>query len=604
MGTNIETTVKHVIEKYQRNKTRLLDIVRDVQSELGCVSDETIIKIAKELNLSKVDVEGVVTFYHFFSKTPVGKYAVYLNNNPTAYLMGRAAVAKAFEEEIGISFGQTTSDGQIGLFDTSCIGMNDQEPAAIINDVIFTNLTPDKVKALVKDMKNGLSAQDMVKESGEGNNQNELIKAMVKNNIQRKGPVYFTDQEAGIGLKKALSMKPEEVIEEIKKSNLRGRGGAGFPTGMKWEFCRQAEGDRKFMICNADEGEPGTFKDRVLLTEKPEMLFEGMAIGGYAVGAENGVLYLRAEYMYMKNYLEDVLKTLRGKNILGKNAGGKDGFNFDITIQMGAGAYVCGEESALIESAEGKRGEPRNRPPFPVQKGFMDLPTSVNNVETYCSATRIIVEGGDWFKKMGTAQSSGTKVLSVSGDCKKPGIYEVEFGTTVQTLLEMVEGRTAKAVQVGGPSGKCIGKKDFGKRICYDELATGGSMMIFGPDRDLLDIVHNFMEFFVEESCGWCVPCRAGNVLLLNKLETIMAGKGTDKDLTELESWCKIVKSMSRCGLGQTSPNPIESTLQNFREIYEAKVQKDSDYVPSFDLAEAVKASCKAAGRIPNLGEH
>ncbi|HPJ37306.1 MAG TPA: NAD(P)H-dependent oxidoreductase subunit E, partial [Spirochaetota bacterium] len=349
MGTNIETTVKHVIEKYQRNKTRLLDIVRDVQSELGCVSDETIIKIAKELNLSKVDVEGVVTFYHFFSKTPVGKYAVYLNNNPTAYLMGRAAVAKAFEEEIGISFGQTTSDGQIGLFDTSCIGMNDQEPAAIINDVIFTNLTPDKVKALVKDMKNGLSAQDMVKESGEGNNQNELIKAMVKNNIQRKGPVYFTDQEAGIGLKKALSMKPEEVIEEIKKSNLRGRGGAGFPTGMKWEFCRQAEGDRKFMICNADEGEPGTFKDRVLLTEKPEMLFEGMAIGGYAVGAENGVLYLRAEYMYMKNYLENVLKTLREKNILGKNAGGKDGFNFDITIQMGAGAYVCGEESALIE---------------------------------------------------------------------------------------------------------------------------------------------------------------------------------------------------------------------------------------------------------------
>ncbi|HQO03065.1 MAG TPA: NAD(P)H-dependent oxidoreductase subunit E [Spirochaetota bacterium] len=604
MGTNMESTVKHVIKGYQHDKTRLLDIIRDVQSRLGHVSDESVIEIASELNVSQVDVEGVVTFYHFFSKTPVGKYAVYLNNNPTAYLMGRAAVAKAFEDEIGVSFGETTSNGQIGLFNTSCIGMNDQEPAAIINNVVFTNLTPEKVKTIVNDMNNNVSVQDMVKELGDGNNQHDLMKAMVKNNIQRKGPVYFTDQEVGIGLKRALSMKPEEVIEEIKKSNLRGRGGAGFPTGMKWEFCRQAEGDKKFMICNADEGEPGTFKDRVLLTEKPEMLFEGMAIGGYAVGAGNGVLYLRAEYMYMKSYLENVLKTLRGKNILGKNAGGKDGFNFDIKIQMGAGAYVCGEESALIESAEGKRGEPRNRPPFPVQNGFMNLPTSVNNVETYCSAPRIIVEGGEWFKKMGTAQSSGTKVLSVSGDCKKPGIYEVEFGTTIQTLLEMVEGRTAKAVQVGGPSGKCIGKKDFGKRICYDELATGGSMMIFGPDRDILDIVHNFMEFFVEESCGWCVPCRAGNVLLLNKLETIIAGNGTEKDLAELESWCKIVKSMSRCGLGQTSPNPIESTLQNFREIYESKVQKDSNYVPAFDLAEAVKASCKAAGRIPNLGAH
>ena len=604
MGTNMESTVKHVIKEYQHDKTRLLDIIRDVQSRLGHVSDESVIEIASELNVSQVDVEGVVTFYHFFSKTPVGKYAVYLNNNPTAYLMGRAAVAKAFEDEIGVSFGETTSNGQIGLFNTSCIGMNDQEPAAIINNVVFTNLTPEKVKTIVNDMNNNVSVQDMVKELGDGNNQHDLMKAMVKNNIQRKGPVYFTDQEVGIGLKRALSMKPEEVIEEIKKSNLRGRGGAGFPTGMKWEFCRQAEGDKKFMICNADEGEPGTFKDRVLLTEKPEMLFEGMAIGGYAVGAGNGVLYLRAEYMYMKSYLENVLKTLRGKNILGKNAGGKDGFNFDIKIQMGAGAYVCGEESALIESAEGKRGEPRNRPPFPVQNGFMNLPTSVNNVETYCSAPRIIVEGGEWFKKMGTAQSSGTKVLSVSGDCKKPGIYEVEFGTTIQTLLEMVEGRTAKAVQVGGPSGKCIGKKDFGKRICYDELATGGSMMIFGPDRDILDIVHNFMEFFVEESCGWCVPCRAGNVLLLNKLETIIAGNGTEKDLAELESWCKIVKSMSRCGLGQTSPNPIESTLQNFREIYESKVQKDSNYVPAFDLAEAVKASCKAAGRIPNLGAH
>jgi [NiFe] hydrogenase diaphorase moiety large subunit len=342
----------------------------------------------------------------------------------------------------------------------------------------------------------------------------------------------------------------------------------------------------------------------VLLTECPELVFEGMAVAGYAVGADKGLIYLRAEYIYLKPYLEGVLANLRKNNILGANAGGKSGFNFDIAIQMGAGAYVCGEESALIDSAEGKRGEPRNRPPFPVQRGFMGLPTSVNNVETFASAARIMTKGAAWFKGMGTEQSAGTKVLSVSGDCKKPGIYEVPFGTTIDQLLEMVDGKDAKAVLVGGPSGTFIGKKDYGRKICFSDLGTGGSMMIFGPDRDLLDIVKNFMEFFVEESCGWCVPCRAGNVILLNKLETIIEGHGTESDIKDLESWCQIVKTMSRCGLGQTSPNPIQSTIKNFREIYDAKVKKDSPFLPSFSLEEAVQASCKYAGRTPKFEEH
>ena len=601
---NLGTVVSQVVEKYNKDKTRLMDIVTDVQNELGYVSDEAVVQLAKALDISKVDVDGVVTFYHFFSKTPVGKYSVYLNNSAVANMKGRAAVAKALEEAAGCSFGRTTEDGLIGLFDTSCIGMNDQEPAAIINGVIFTDLTPDKAKELVADMKAGKDVNEMVKNFGDGNNQSELIKAMVNNNIQRKGPVLFSPFEVGSAIKAAVAKSPEDVIEEVKISNLRGRGGAGFPAGMKWDFTRQAEGTRKYIVCNADEGEPGTFKDRVILTEIPEMLFEGMAVSGYAIGAEEGILYLRAEYQYLRKYLEKVLEDLRAKNVLGKNAGGKDGFNFDIRIQMGAGAYVCGEESALIESAEGKRGEPRNRPPFPAQKGYLGYPTSVNNVETFCCASRIMLEGGEWFKKMGTAQSSGTKLLSVSGDCKKPGIYEVEFGITIQTLLEMVEGRTAKAVQVGGPSGTCVGKADYGKRICYDELGTGGSIIIVGPDRDLFDVVHNFMEFFVEESCGWCVPCRAGNQLLLDKLEKVMAGKAAKQDLNDLEEWSKIIKSMSRCGLGQTSPNPIATTLKNFPEMYEAKIQKDTDYVTEFDLKAAVQESCKAAGRIPNIKEH
>jgi len=601
---NISEVVKQCASKYQKDPTKMLDVIRDVQAELGQVAKEAITEIAREMNVSSIDVEGVVTFYHFFSKEPVGKYAVYLNNSAVSVMMGCYDVAKAFEKEVGCKFGELSSDGKIGLHYTADIGMNDQEPAAIINDVIFTSLTADKVKAIVADMKAGKKIQDTVKDFGDGNNQDALIKSMVKNNIQKKGAVLFAPFEAGSALKKAVSMTPEAVIEEMKVSNLRGRGGAGFPTGMKWDFTRQSPGDKKYIVCNGDEGEPGTFKDRVLFTERAEMLFEGMAIGGYAIGADEGLLYLRGEYMYMKNYLENVLENMRKKNILGKNASGKSGFNFDIKIQMGAGAYVCGEESALIESAEGKRGEPRNRPPFPAQRGFMGKPTSVNNVESFCSASRIILEGGAWFAKMGTAQSKGTKLLSVSGDCKKPGIYEVEFGTTVQTLLEECDGRTAKAVQVGGPSGTCIDKSKFGNRICYDDLATGGSIIVIGPNRDLFEVVHNFMEFFEEESCGWCTPCRVGNQLLLHKLEKVMHGHGTESDLQEMEKWCVTVKSMSRCGLGQTSPNPIQSTLKNFREMYEAKLQKGKDFVTEFDMAAAVKDSCAAAGRKPNLEGH
>jgi len=603
MGT-IGTVVTETVDKYNRDATHMLDIIKDVQDNLGHVSDEAIVEIAKELNVSKVDVEGVVTFYHFFSKEPLGKNSIYLNNSAVANMKGRAAVAKAFEKEAGCKFGKITDDGLIGLYDTSCIGMNDQEPSAIIDGVVFTNLNEAKVKDIVSGLKSGKKAQELVTGFGDGKNQSELVKSMVNNNILKKGEVLFAPFEEGTAIKKAVALSPENVIDEVKTSNVRGRGGAGFPTGMKWGFCREAEGEKHYVLCNADEGEPGTFKDRVILTEIPQMLFEGMAIAGYAVGAEEGILYLRAEYVYLKDYLENVLKELRAKNILGKNIAGKSGFNFDIRIQMGAGAYICGEESALIQSAEGKRGEPRNRPPFPVQRGYLGYPSTVNNVETFCSAARILLKGGAWFSSLGTAQSKGTKLLSVSGDCKNSGIYEVEWGITVKTLLEMAEGRDAKAVVVGGPSGQIISKKDFEKRICYDDLPTGGSMIVIGQDRDILEIVHNFMDFFVEESCGWCVPCRAGNVILKSRLEKIMSGNASNQDLVELEEWCEIVKGGSRCGLGQSSPNPISTTIKNFRELYEAKLKQGADYVSEFNMEQAVQASCDAAGRKPNIGEH
>jgi [NiFe] hydrogenase diaphorase moiety large subunit len=272
---------------------------------------------------------------------------------------------------------------------------------------------------------------------------------------------------------------------------------------------------------------------------------------------------------------------------------------------MGAGAYVCGEESALIESAEGKRGEPRDRPPFPVQKGYLNLPSTVNNVETLAAAARIMVNGANWFKTMGTSVSAGTKVLSVSGDCDRPGIYEVEFGLTINELLEMAGARETFAIQVGGPSGQCLGEPGFSRKICFSDLATGGSIIIFNRSRNLFSVVANFLDFFIEESCGWCLPCRVGNVLLKKKFEKIAKGFGTRQDLEEIEAWGKIIKSMSRCGLGQTSANPVLTTLANFRELYESKTAKEAEFRSEFDLITAVAEACALTGRkFQEEGEH
>ena len=598
MGFHMDTYEK-IIEGHAASPARLLDIIRDVQARFGHVPEEAVAAIAGRLNLSEADVRGAVTFYHFFSLTPRGRYTVYLSTAITSWMQGRAAVARAFEEEAGCRFGEVTADGLIGLYPTSCIGMNDQEPSAIINGVVFTRLTPVRAKHLARAMKTGRPVEDMVAGYGDGANQSELVRAMVANNIRRKGPVIFGPFERGSAVRQAAARKPQEVIDEVKRANLLGRGGAGFPTGLKWEFCRKEKSDRRFVVCNADEGEPGTFKDRVILTELPQLLFEGMVVAGRAVGAGEGVLYLRSEYAYLRDHLEAVLEGMRRDNLLGKDIAGTPGFTFDISITSGAGAYVCGEESALLESAEGRRGEPRNRPPFPVQIGYLDQPTTVNNVETLCTAAKIVVYGAAWFKSMGTPKSSGTKLLSISGDCERPGVYELEFGLTVQEVLDVAGARDAYAVQVGGPSGACISRQDFRRRISFEDLPTGGSIMVFGPWRSIFEIVGNFLDFFIEESCGWCTPCRVGNSLLKGKLEKIMAGRGTAQDLRDLESWGRNIKALSRCGLGQTSPHPVLSTLQNFREVYEAAVRAGEEFVPDFDLAEATLEAARLTKRPP-----
>jgi len=592
MSTGYEEAIREIVEKYGKDSRRLMDIAIEVQERFGYISEKMMKNIGDALGIPLVKVRDTVSFYSFFKREPGGKNVIRICNSVVEKLNGMDKIVEAFEKETGAQINGVSGDGEFELRYTPCIGMSDQPPSALINGIPVTKISPSEVKHIVDNIKKGRYSREKASDAI----------SWVDKNIRQPGPVVFAPMEKGKAIRAALNMSPEDVINEITNARLRGRGGAGFPTGMKWSFCRKAKGEAHYIICNADEGEPGTFKDRTILTEVPDLVFEGMTVAGYAIGATEGYMYLRGEYIYLKDYLEQVLERRRELGLLGKNICGKEGFNFDIRIQVGAGAYVCGEESALIESLEGSRGAPRDRPPYPVTSGYMNQPTAVNNVETLCCAARILEKGAEWFASMGTKDSTGTKLLSVSGDCERPGVYELEYGITIDKLLEVVGANDAQAVQVGGPSGTCVAPKDFGRKICFEELPTGGSVMIFNSKRNLLWIVREFIEFFIEESCGWCAPCRVGTTMLAKKLDKILAGEGSQVDLKELEELANTVKKMSRCGLGQSAPNPILTTLKNFKALYE-ELCKAEDYIPPFDYEKAIAAGIEIAGREPVVEE-
>ena len=389
------------------------------------------------------------------------------------------------------------------------------------------------------------------------------------------------DGYAALG--KALTeMTPQQVIDTIKDSGLRGRGGGGFPTGVKWSLAAANQADQKYVCCNADEGDPGAFMDRSLLEGDPHAIIEAMAIAGYAIGANQGYIYIRAEYPIAVKRLQIAIDQAREYGLLGTDIFGT-GFDFDLDIRLGAGAFVCGEETALMTSIEGKRGEPRPRPPFPAQKGLFGKPTILNNVETYANIPQIILKGSDWFKAMGTEKSKGTKVFALGGKIHNTGLVEVPMGTTLREIVEEIGGgipggKKFKAAQTGGPSGGCIPAEHFDVPIDYDNLIAIGSMMgsggliVMDEDTCMVDIAKFFLEFTVDESCGKCTPCRIGTKRLYEMLDKITRGEGTLEDLDKMEELCYHIKSNSLCGLGQTAPNPVLSTLKYFREEYEAHV--------------------------------
>jgi [NiFe] hydrogenase diaphorase moiety large subunit len=380
------------------------------------------------------------------------------------------------------------------------------------------------------------------------------------------GKLNFSSAPAEAGLERALGGSRADVIDVIGESGLRGRAGAGFPVGVKWNLCAASHGESKLLVCNANEGEPGAFKDRVVLSGFANLVFEGMTIAGFAVGAAQGILYLRAEYSYLRSHLESVLGSRRERGLLGERVFDRDGFDFDIRIQLGSGSYVCGEETALIESLEGQRGEPRNRPPFPVDTGFLERPTVVNNVETLAWAACIVERGAEWFRGFGSEESPGLELLSVSGDCERPGVYEMPMGISVRKLLREVGGEQAKAVLVGGASGRLVTPGEYRRTISYEDLPTGGAVIVIGEGRDLLDVAHSLLEFFVYESCGQCTPCREGNRKLLDGVEMLRRGRCANSYLEDL---CRLGESMqliSKCGLGQSSPRVFLALVEHFSD--------------------------------------
>jgi [NiFe] hydrogenase diaphorase moiety large subunit len=596
------SAIDRIVLEHGSDRSRLIDVLVAVQGALGSLPDSTLVSIATALALPLVEVVEAASFYAFFSREPQGRCQIRFSKTPISLMHGAAAVVAAFEEATGARIGTVSADG-IVLSWTSDIGMADQEPACLVNGLLLTRLVPADAAAVVREIRAMHGSDALPHFPGYTLDQSfPSAKAGCSSNIRLKGDVLFAPYEAERGLRNALAMTPDAVIAEVTKSGLRGRGGAGFPTGLKWHLTRRAPGAAHYTVCNADEGEPGTFKDRVLLSDAPDLVLDGMTIAGYALGATLGLMYLRAEYAFLVPALLANLEARRARGLLGKNVAGQAGFDFDIRLQIGVGAYICGEESALLESLEGKRGSPRDRPPYPTDHGYLGQPTAVNNVETLACVPRILERGAAWFSAFGTAESKGTKLMSVSGDCTNPGIFEVPFGTTLNELLDLAGGADAEAVQVSGAAGTCVAPKDFGRGLSYEDLSTAGSTMVFGPERDVLDIVLKFAEFFADESCGWCTPCRVGTTLLREAIRETIDGRATEHDLVTLESLAQTVVTFSRCGLGQSAPNPILSTLRNFPQIYRTRLAATDDLAIDMASATADAAAIQRATMLEQVG--
>lgn len=489
-------------------------------------------------------------------------------------------------------------ESEIRIVKTGCVGFCEKGPIVKImpDNTFYAEVTPDDVDEIVaKDLitnetvKKLLYKDPITKETIQNSDQINFYKKQRKIALRNCGSINPEDIDDYIyhqgykALEKAVRMTSQEVVDIIKDSGLRGRGGGGFSTGLKWQFALNNKADQKYVVCNADEGDPGAFMDRAILEGDPHSVVEAMAICGYAIGANKGLVYIRAEYPLAVKILQMAIKAAKERGLLGENIF-NSGFNFDIEIKYGAGAFVCGEETALIHSMEGKRGEPTTKPPFPAESGYWGKPTNVNNVETFANIPFIINDEEGVFKNMGTKSSPGTKVFALAGKINNIGLIEIPMGTTLREVIYEIgggikDGKAFKAVQTGGPSGGCLTAKDLDTPIDFDTLKEKGSMMgsggmiVMDEDDCMVSVSKFYLDFTVDESCGKCTPCRIGNLRLLELLEKITSGNGTEEDLDKLQELSHVIKDTSLCGLGQTAPNPVLSTMHNFWDEYVAHVR-------------------------------
>ena len=488
--------------------------------------------------------------------------------------------------------------GEVQVFETGCLGPCAAGPVAVVypDGILYQNLKPSDAERIAEEhLLKGRIVEDLAYEKkpagmeAAGLRDIPFFRKQVKIVLRNCGLIdplrieEYIARDGYLALAKVLSeMKPDQVIDTVKKSGLRGRGGAGFPTGLKWEACRKSKGERKYTVCNADEGDPGAFMDRSVLEGDPHSVIEAMAIAGYAIGSNQGYVYVRAEYPLAVERLGKAVGHARERGLLGRNILGT-GFDFDLEIRMGSGAFVCGEETALMTSIEGNRGEPRPRPPFPAQKGLWGMPSLLNNVETYAAIPVIILKGAEWYAQYGTAKSKGTKVFALAGAVQNTGLVEIPIGTPLGEIVYDIgggvrDGKAFKAAQIGGPSGGAIPKEHLNVPVDYESLTALGAIMgsggliVMDEDTCMVDMSRFFLDFVQDESCGKCTPCRIGTKRMLEILDRICEGKGAEGDIERLEELGAMIKDTALCGLGQTAPNPVLSTIRYFRDEYNVHI--------------------------------
>jgi [NiFe] hydrogenase diaphorase moiety large subunit len=589
-GHEIGAAVAAALRRHGGRREQLVQILCDLQASTRWLPPGALAAVAQGVGLSPAIVLGVASFYRFFHLRPVGRVHLLWSDNVTDRHRGNreraAQVARAFDLPPD---GSPSSDGRISQGFASCTGLPDQGPAVLVNQQqVVTRLDASRTDAMIDLIRQGVAPDAWPAEW-----------SRVDDAVHRADVILDGEALRGEALRRVLASGAPGALDELEASRLRGRGGAGFPTAHKWRLCRAAavpEGGTRVVVCDADEGEPGTFKDRVLLRRQADTVLEGMTVAARLVEARRGFIYLRGEYRFLLDELEAVLARRRSTGLLGADILGTPGFHFDVEIHLGAGAYVCGEESALLESLEGKRGTPRIRPPFPMERGYLGQPTIVNNVETFCAAARIAHLGVAAWTSRGTADSTGTKLHSVSGDCERPGVYELPYGVSVRDVLALCGAQDTQAVQVGGPSGQCLAAPEFDRRLAFEDVPTAGAFTVFNARRDLFEVAHGYSHFFAHESCGFCTPCRVGTELVLRRFDKLASGYGSMFDEAELRELEALLHGTTHCGLGATATNPLRDTLLRFRPAYERRLQQPR-FVPAFDLDAELAPARRATGR-------